>query len=381
MVLNKMLFTLFFIAYAAENTNPCLIEFEKIIVNAKQSFSLTPNDYGKMFIYSGKNINQLGRFEACYDISIAKYTIIEFSKFPVLLLSICGPNVCTESDYIEIINSVINTTANAFNYSSLIPVYPGSTNKLNLNYSVIFPEHEIHTRFNDVDKGAIAMIVIMVLIGLVCIVGTAADVLIKQDEEVIRLDVEQTGLTKDDYYSVPGSENHIVNVLICFSLIRNMKKLVSVHLDEYHPHLYFFDGIRVVTMCWVILGTVGSYYLYYLPTANYMKLSDIFQKYYILPVYTSLYALDVLFWVGGFLYAYFLLNSFSASPRHWLLLHLKHYLEMMPLFMFVTFFFWTLSRYIGNGPFWYTGNDIYSDCKDYWYVNGLFLSNFIPNGT
>ena len=54
---------------------------------------------------------------------------------------------------------------------------------------------------------------------------------------------------------------------------------------------------------------------------------------------------------------------------------------MMPLFMFITFFFWTLGRYFGSGPLWDTGNDNYSDCKDYWYANLFFISNIVPNGT
>ena len=179
-----------------------------------------------------------------------------------------------------------------------------------------FPEPYIHHRFDDVNKGAAGMIAICAIISAIVLAGTTIDLLTKQEEESIRLDVEQTGIGKDDYLSVPQSQNKFVNILICFSVVRNMKKLMGVHLDDYHPHLYFFDGIRVITMAWVILGTIGNYYINILPLANYMKIESISKKYYSLPLYTSLYALDVLFWVGGFLYAYFLLNSFSASPKH-----------------------------------------------------------------
>ncbi|OMJ70241.1 hypothetical protein SteCoe_31839 [Stentor coeruleus] len=383
MVLNKILFLLIGGVLGYGNLTECVDEIKKVILNAPGAFSASPNSYAKMFSYSGKSINQLGRFEDCYSLEKARYMLIELSKSPPLLLSICGPDVCSKSNYYEIINSIINTTVTeeSTQLSKFFGLKSSNANQANISYSIIFPESYIHSRFHELNGGAIAMVLITVIIGTISIIGTIIDINIKHEEENIRLDVEQTGIGKDDYLSVPQGESTIINILICFSIIRNMKKLMSVHLDDYHPHLYFFDGIRVITIAWVILGTIGGLYLYDLPLANYMKLEQISKKYYTLPVYTSLLALDVLFWIGGVLYTYFLLNSYSASPKHWLLIYLKHYLEMVPMFIFITFFFWTLSRYMGAGPYWYTGNDAYSDCKDYWYANLFFLSNFIPNGT
>jgi len=384
----KLILSVLFLQLAySENITECLVQLKNVIVGAKNSFSLSPPAYAKMFQYSGKATNQLGVFESCFEMSEANYVLVEFSRHPPILYSICGPEVCTKDDWYYIINSWINSTNGIESTNGLLPgkenvkLASSSANSMNREFKIHFPENYIQDRFHDLNGPAIAMIVISVIIGLICIVGSAIDLFTKQSEEEIRLDVEQTGMSKDDYLSVPSTENTVKNILICFSLIRNMKKLMSQHLDDYHPHLYYFDGIRVVTIGWVILGACGNYYFTEVPLINYMKLESISKQYYALPAYSALLALDVLFWIGGFLYAYFLLNSFSSSPKHWLFIYLKHYLEMAPSFIFVTFFFWTLARFMGFGPWFFTGNDIYDDCKDYWWANLFFISNIIPNGT
>ncbi|OMJ73182.1 hypothetical protein SteCoe_28188 [Stentor coeruleus] len=382
MVLNLIFFLFFKGVLGDGNLTECVAEFKNIILNAPEAFSSTPNTYAKMFSYTGKSINQLGRFEDCYSMSKAKYAIIEIMKAPPILMAICGPEVCSKSNYYDIINSIINSTVTEENAE--LANFLGLTsdiNQANLSYSMIFPESYIHSRFHDLNGSAIAMIVITVIIVAISLTGTVVDLIVHHEEDTMKIDIEETGIGKDDYLSVPHGELNLVNILICFSIVRNMKKLMSVHIDSYHPHLHFFDGLRVMTMGWIILGTVAGLYLYDLPLANYMKVKQTLKKYSSLSSYGSLLALDIMFWIGGVLYAYFLLNSYSSSIKHWVQIYLKHYLEMVPMFMFTTFFFWTLARYIGSGPYWYTANNIYSDCKDYWYSNLFFLSNFIPNGT
>ena len=380
MVLRIILLALLQFLTSGHNVTDCLVKIKKVLSSAGSSFALSSPPYGKMFQYSGKSINQLGVYESCWELSEANYVLIEFNRHPPILWSICGPSECNHDDWYYIVNSWIDSVSGYLPSKSEVKLASSSDNTLDIEFKVHFPERYIRSRFHYLNGPAQAMIVITVIIFTICVAGTIVDLYTKQSEEEIKLDVEQTGITKDEYLSVPSSGKLWSDVLICFSIIRNAKKLMSQHLDDYHPHLYFFDGIRVITIGWVILGTCGGYYLSDVPVINYMKIKQIGKMYYVLPAYTSLLALDVLFWVGGFLYAYFFLNSFTNSATHWLKIYLKHYLEMVPLFIFVTFFFWTLARFIGFGPWFFTGNKIYDDCKDYWWANLFFLSNMIPYG-
>jgi hypothetical protein len=379
MVLRIILFALLQTFSEGHNVTECLLKLRKVITSVGASFSYPSPPYGKMYQYSGKAINQLGVYESCWELSEANYVLIEFRRHPPILWSICGPEVCTKDDWYYIVNSWIDSAGYLPSKSQAL-LGSSDDNDLGIEFKVHFPEPYIRSRFHDLNGPAVAMIIITVIIFMICLIGTTVDLLTKQSEEEVKLDVEQTGMTKDEYLTLPSTGKTWADVLICFSLIRNMKKLMSQHFDDYHPHLYYFDGIRVITIGWVILGTCGGYYMSDVPVINYMKLEQVSKKYFTLPAYSSLLALDVLFWVGGFLYAYFFLNSFSSSPLHWLKIYLKHYLEMLPLFIFVTFFFWTLARFIGFGPWFFTGNKIYKDCKDYWWANLFFLSNMIPYG-
>ena len=392
MVLNKMFALLFVLAVSLADLTDCITGLKTILANAPGSFSTHPNNYAKMFSYSGKNLNQLGLFEDCYRLSNASYVLFKLRQAPLVLLSICGPEICTASDYESILASIANSTSTelrGFEAFGLGPVpdlvssAPLDASALSLaSAEVIFPESYIHTRFNGLNKGGAAMVAIVVILGSLGLVATFVDLKTKQDEEeLLKTNITQIGISEDDFLAVPHADSMGRNILISFSFARNMKRLLSPHKDDYHPHLYIFDGIRVITMGWIILGACGSYIFGVVPLANVVKQDSLSKQYFLMPISSAIYALDALFWVGGFLYAYFLLDSFSASPSHWLKIYFKHYLEMVPLFLFVTFFFWALARYLGSGPFWYTGNDIYADCPDYWWTNMFFISNIVPHGT
>ena len=382
------------IAVSLAELTDCVAGLKNILANAPGAFSTKPNSYAKMFSYSGKNVNQLGIFEDCYRLPNASYVLFRFSQTPLILLSICGPETCTSADYKEILISISNSNSTSASLQGLRPFGLNSVMTLELTPSlsrpaislstveIIFPESYIHTRFGGLDKGGASMVAIVVVLGTLGLVATFVDLKTKQEEEEVRnTDITQIGISEDDFLAVPHADSMGMNILISFSFVRNMKRLLSPHKDDYHQHLYIFDGIRVITMGWIILGACGSYIFNVVPLANVMKKESLSKQYFVIPTSSAIYSLDALFWVGGFLYSYFLLSSFSASPKHWLKIYFKHYLEMAPLFLFVTLFFWTLARYLGSGPLWFTGNDIYADCPDYWWANAFFISNIIPNGT
>ena len=132
MVLNKMIWLAFSVTITLANMTQCLIDFGNIATSISKSYSTDLTDYEKMYAYSGKSLNQLGRFDDCNDISIARYAMIQFSEEPVVLLGICGPISCTVSDYYDLINSIINSTVDPITIlsSNVINAYTSSSDNL-----------------------------------------------------------------------------------------------------------------------------------------------------------------------------------------------------------------------------------------------------------
>lgn len=57
-------------------------------------------DIGKMQYFSGRDLNDMGRFGLCNDVSAAKYVMFTTLGLPIPIhLGICGPVECWVSDY------------------------------------------------------------------------------------------------------------------------------------------------------------------------------------------------------------------------------------------------------------------------------------------
>lgn len=92
-----LLFTFVHLASVLSIGEKCIEEWEKIINSATNSS--IPAVYSLMFQYSGFTMNNLGSYDSCNKIDIARYTVFVYSEIPVLVQTFCGPISCTESDY------------------------------------------------------------------------------------------------------------------------------------------------------------------------------------------------------------------------------------------------------------------------------------------
>jgi hypothetical protein len=58
---------------------------------------------------------------------------------------------------------------------------------------------------------------------------------------------------------------------------------------------------------------------------------------------------------------------------------LKKFLTILAPLAFVLFMTWGLLGYLADGPTWFTLDDLWDECNDYWWANLTFLNNFVPN--
>jgi peptidoglycan/LPS O-acetylase OafA/YrhL len=132
-------------------------------------------------------------------------------------------------------------------------------------------------------------------------------------------------------------------------------------------------------MMWVILGHT---YFYSLATAlgNPLVALEFFKSFSFNLITSGAYAVDIFFWLSGFLGVYILLNvtrKKNGKMQNPLLIWLHRFLRIVPLYVITLFFFWFLMSAVGSGPiffqFWRTRAKY---CDTSWWSHLFFLNNF-----
>ena len=324
-------------------TQECLLEWEKIIESQN---SASPNSESSlMLLYSGILPNNLGNFESCNKLDQAKYTVFKIHEIPLVVITVCGPKVCTKEDY----------------YNLDIPILQKTASK---PIDIIFPNDYQNDHYDTYSTGAVFMIIFIAILVAIGILASIFDYFLSDSAKSLTL----------------------TKCLLCFSIIKNSKDILTIESEgdsgEKDPIL-LLDGVKVMCIGWIIMAYTCLHYVL-LPAINNFDtaLFDIKDSNYIL-VYGALHAIDTAYWMSGFLMTYYLLKqieiSSGISSGKIVLFYLYKYLEITPLVMFCTFFFWNLEEYIGNGPLWYNTKELIGNCEDYWYINFFYLGNFIPD--
>jgi peptidoglycan/LPS O-acetylase OafA/YrhL len=337
MVLLKLLSLLYLGAFSQD----CDSEWRKIAASTT-NFDPSSN-YTKAYLYSGIFFNNLGDYNSCNNLEGAKYVVLGYSHFPDIVATLCGPSICTEEYYYENISSVI----------PFISTPPGA---------VYFPKEYQDQYYGSFDNGAIAMISFIVTITFIVITATIVDYLVKN---------ESRGSTA-------------IGILLCFSVISNTKKLFTSRGQERlgkKDSLEVLNAVRVMSIGWVVLGHTCLIYFSMPALSNVLEAADILTQSKYLLVYGALYAVDTFFWLSGFLMSYLFIIEVekSVSAGKLVMVYVHRFLRITPVYMFVLCFFWSMQKYIGNGPLWVDLGSINDDCDDYWYANLIYLNNFIPD--
>ena len=302
-----------------------------------------PIRYSKMYFYSGFSINNLGNFESCKEIDGANFVVEVYSSSPSIVVTLCGPEACTESDY----------------YESPLPSTPPP---MAGTYSVVFPEEYQDKYYGTYSYGAICMIMFIGIVAALALQGAFIDYFLSSEKE----------------------NSKIVKYLLCFSLITNGKNFLTSTARQRHGKrdpLELLSGLKFLSIGWVVLGHVLLYYFSIATTNNFDTQLDMLDKPVLVLGYGGFYAVDAFFWASGLLLGYLFTSEVNKnenfSTKELMLFYLHRYLRITPVYLFCTLFFWSLMPYIGSGPLWFNTKKIIGDCEENWYANLLYVSNFI----
>ena len=319
--------------------------------------------------YFDGNFHASGSYDECLDIGPgdAEYcmgqlniTINNLTQPLSWIYSLCVPRGCTPADVALGIETVtfglVKTKADG--------LYCVSTKR---------PPYK---------AGSIIMIVVCFVFGALVVGASVFDLFLQrlsttddttanqiQGDEV---DKSQTQLTKKYRY---------IEFIVAFSLFKVVPQILS--MKQPPSAITCINGLRVISMLWVILGHT---HLIALVTGldNPFMLKDVLSRFTFQAVGNAYFAVDSFFVLSGLLVAYLSMRQMKRKNGRFPFLsyYLHRYLRLTPTYAFVLFFIWLVGMHFTDGPnFSLVSWDIsstYKNCEKYWWTNLLYINNFYP---
>lgn len=167
-------------------------------------------------------------------------------------------------------------------------------------------------------------------------------------------------------------------ILLCFSIIKNTKTLFNTKRKE--STIPVLDGIRFLSMAWVILGhtvyfAIGS-------MNNALDVGNFYLNHWGAQVIVNgTFSVDSFFFLSGLLVTYLTLREMKRSGYlNVPVMYLHRYLRLTPTLIVVMLFTSTLFMRIGEVPLFEIRYSVLSElCQRYWWTNILYINNLYPN--
>lgn len=334
------------------------------------------SDYAQMINYSGHYVNELGRYVQCnrLDQDIARYVIIELYRAPTILFALCGPAVCEASDYLSLLHSLPVS-------SPLHTLLAISTedNPIDVKKAKVHFPYEYTKDHETLSAGGGMMVAILVILTGICLIGTFLEALNGPLGEVSQGIADKKRFIAESFANVPHEEaNRVSRFLQCFSLYSNFISLFRP--SRHDSRLGCLCAVRVLSICWLLLGHTADMRLLRGVLKNVSDLPDIIADWKTTPITAAGYSIDTLLWASGFVTTYTLLSDLKdVADLKWAELYLYKLWRVLPLLLFLLFLTWGLFPFFGWGPVWFSYNDFCDECESDWWTNLLFINNFFKS--
>lgn len=301
----------------------------------------------------------------------------------------CFPDTCVEADVTNLVNKGLFILNIAI--------------KKELNKTVDIAGFAVYEdKENKVDTGAITFIVITGVLCLLVLVSTVVDYFLSKEQspesktlvpnydEPYGEQDDRAGLLSNELFSndIQGKPLHVhfVNGKLlefckAFSLYSNSKKLFGTKTAD--GPLACLNGLRVLSMWWVILGHSYVFVLQFLEDQT--DILTLITRFTFQPIVNGTFSVDSFFFLSGLLVAYLAFKELSEKGSlNWFYFVIHRYWRLTPLYAFVIFYYAYVMKYTISGPF-----SLYLDspqgfelsmnqCKKYWWTNLLYINNFYP---
>jgi len=357
----------------SEVTLECFQFFKALSNKLSNNFNisdLTPQE-SAFLLLSGKNINDLGYFQACNKDPERRYVLARNNtgKLPQdIMVGLCGPKFCTTQDYYHLFDHYL---------VSFKLRYERETNKtlpLYNNLEFIDPQELNLNR-----DGLYHMVIYLFgFFALLSIAACSWTTYFKNEDTQVQ--TEGIPSSDDRINSIHNSNlGMIAKLLSCFNLSQNLKSLCKSEGEPSHDYsVDCLHGIRAISFFYIIFTQTFNYQA--IAMKNYFSGLSIIDSWGYLFVLGGLKIIDLFFFLSGFLNAYTLfykLRNTRLSFKSYLGMTFHRWFRVWPTYMIVLLVFWKLSSYSRTGPLWPFYTFEAQNCALTWWKNAIFLNNWL----
>ena len=299
-------------------------------------------DITKLLQYSGSGFNDLGDYYSCVLIPYAHYQIIQFQyKDIIQSIGLCLFKVCSLNETKSAIDSL---------YSKLNATFPIHFARSAIK--VIDPEIELtHIRKKHYIK-FIVITVILIVILLLCGISSCFKI-----EKISSFDVTY-----------------------------NIKKVFNIdNKNETFSHLRLFDFIRFISSLWIVYGHSCLFQILF-GAKNTIDIKSISTKFYFCILTSAFYAVDIFFYISGFMLIFSLHRLIKQSldlKSKFVLFSsfiLNRYIRLLPFYLFVIFAITYITPYLSDGPNYFNITTLNKGCEKNSWHNLLYINNLVDYG-
>ena len=401
-----------------DNSSDCsqqLLQFWKDLDNDKQAAYL--DSFGKVGagILTG-NVRYLGYYDQCIDIGNTDYCRFPFdltlttntgtsSNASVTIrvpfeFGMCFPSSCDAKDFYdlffidldELFYSKPFTDVNAMNYT------------MNVMPSIVNTDPLCPWRDLEWTNSSIIVLTVCVLLIVLVITGTMTDVSLWFINEILpklylsEIEPQETSTSCEVKHSINEDEplinanlkpkasqsvaekqyiEFVKDLILSFSLYKTVPAIMATHQPA--TAITSINGMRVLSMFWVILGHAYYWGFIYDVVANTNEAIETVPKHFLYqPVDNFTFSVDTFFVLSGLLLSYL---SIKEMERHqgkfpFLSFYVHRLLRLSPSYYLSVFLYFKMLPHVGSGPLW-SFVDV-RNCEKYWWTNILYINNFYP---
>jgi len=303
---------------------------------------------GRIFANSGKGFNDVGDYQSCglegeeYMMGIGVVLQNMWTGIGACLPLECSPEVMSATR--PIIASFLSELIH-------IPIDPSLV--------VMQVPAEINKDLNKLKTGGKIFLWILLIIAIVSIAATILEI---------------NGFLPSKDMNIPQK------IISCFSLRKNVIGILSTE-NRVDPNLEVLNGIRVLSIGWVVLGHAFLFMLFS-PLLNPMDILDlIFTDRTIGLIKAGTLAVDVFFFLSGFLAALAMYRGFkdkkNINVKNILLSYLYRYLRLLPLFAIIICYEIYLNSIFFDTPANTSCINSIRQCNEQWWKSLLYINNFL----
>ncbi|KAJ8021165.1 Nose resistant to fluoxetine protein 6 [Holothuria leucospilota] len=168
-------------------------------------------------------------------------------------------------------------------------------------------------------------------------------------------------------------------ILMSFSCVNNGLKILNC--EKTAGNLGALNGIRVISMFWIIWGHTNQFLLFGRLDNPFDVLTNVLGQFWFRITTEATFSVDTFFVLSGLLLTYLTLKHLAKSEGklNWFLFVFHRFWRITPLYMVCIGIWSSLLVHIGTGPDkeeFYSG--VRATCADYWWANLLYINNLVP---